>query len=122
MTTLERIAQHKLCYLATPYTRYKDGISMAHVEACKFTAGLIKCGIKVYSPIAHSHMVALYGSLDPVDHDLWKTVDQVFLELADALIVAELPGWLESKGVYNEIAYFDVVKKPIYYLPGDCFV
>ncbi len=118
---LERAAKHKLCYLATPYTKHKLGIEHAWVEACTFAANLLKAGISVYSPIAHTHPIARYGSMDPLDHSIWLPFDQAMMDACDAMIVAEMPGWIESKGVQHEIAVFDVAKKPIYYLAGDCF-
>ncbi len=116
MKIFEKLRKHKLCYLATPYTRYRQGIHMANVEACRAAASLISMKISVLSPIAHSHAVAMYGNLDPLQQDFWQGVDAPFLEMCDAMIVMELPGWLESRGVQHEIAVFDTAAKPVYYL------
>ena len=121
MINFAKMREHRLCYLATPYTKYRHGIHVACVEACQFAAGLIREGVKVYSPIAHGHSIAMYGNLDPLQHAFWVNIDAPMLGFADALIVAELPGWLESEGVQHEIALFDSIKKPVYYLSGDCF-
>lgn len=121
MIGFNELAKHKLCYLATPYSRFKGGISLAHVEACKFAAGLIQQGVRVYSPIAHTHSIAMYGNIDPLDRAMWLNLDEAMMEACDALIVAELPGWIDSEGIAYEIAFFIAKDKPVYYLLGDCF-
>lgn len=113
--------RHKLVYLATPYSKDKRSIHHAFVDACTFAGNLLKQGIKVYSPIAHCHMIALYGAIDPLDHEIWLPFDEAMMDVCEALIVAEMPGWTESKGVLHEIAYFEARKRPVYYLMGDCF-
>lgn len=124
---LDKMRRHKLCYLMTPYTKYASdspywtGITASHRDSAKFAAGLIKNGVHVFSPIAHSHPIALFGELDPLDYPLWATFNVTFMDLCDAGIVAQLPGWTESVGVNQEIGYFDSAKKPLYYLPGDTF-
>ncbi len=120
-SVFERARRHKLVYLATPYSEDKRSIHHAFIDACTFAAGCLKEGVRVYSPIAHTHMIALAGNIDPLDHKIWLPFDEAVMEVCEALIVAELPGWTESHGVQHEIAVFEVAKKPIYYLAGDCF-
>lgn len=105
-----------LIYLATPYTRYVGGITLAFERASSLAADLIKRGLNVYSPIAHTHPIAVYGNIDPLDHGIWLNFDAVMMTKADALMVAKLHGWTESYGVRHEIEQFKSVGKPIFYL------
>lgn len=103
-----------LAYLATPYTNYQPDPTTGYVHACKIAAKLIRSGIKVYSPIAHTHPIGVFGDLDPLDHTIWLPFDEAMMAKADVLIVAHLNGWKESKGVKHEIAFFEAAAKPIY--------
>lgn len=48
-----------LVYLATPYSKYPRGIEAAFVDASRLAACLVRLGISVYSPIAHTHPIAI---------------------------------------------------------------
>lgn len=121
MIGLESLIKYKLCYLATPYSKYEPGIHMAFVEASIFAARLMQHGVKVYSPIAHTHPLAIYGNIDPLDHSIWLPFDEAMMEASEALIVAEMDGWQESRGMAYEIAFFRARKKPVEFLPGNMF-
>lgn len=99
-------------FLSSPYTLAPD-----HEEACKqacaATGALIKKGARVFSPIAHSHTVALHGGVDPLDVKLWLDQNAPLLRAAHGLIVLKLPGWRNSKGVEAEIKYMRDLNKPI---------
>lgn len=103
-----------LAYLATPYTRYPAGIERAFTDAAKLAARLLHAGVKVYSPIAHTHPLAVYGDLDPLDHSIWLPFDEAMMAKADVLIVARMEGWAASKGIAHEIQYFADRHKPIF--------
>ena len=103
-----------LAYLATPYSKYPKGTGAAFIEACKLTARLIKAGVNAYSPIAHSHPVALHGGIDPLDQEFWKDADAEILARCDLLIVARMDGWEQSSGVAHEIEVFAKAGKPIF--------
>ena len=121
MYGIEKLTAYRLCYLATPYSRYPRGIHFAFVDASAFAAELLKRGVKVYSPIAHTHPLAIYGNVDPLDHDIWLPFDQAMMDASDALIVAEMDGWETSRGIGHEMDYFRAAGKPIHQLPGDIF-
>ena len=108
-----------LAYLATPYTRFPGGTEAAFLEASKLAARLLRAGIKVFSPIVHTHPIATFGALDPLDHAMWMALDVVMLSAADVLIVAHMPSWEESKGIAIEIEYFEKAGKPIFDLEVD---
>lgn len=103
-----------LCYLATPYTRHKDGIEGAFRAAARLTAMLLRAGVKCYSPIAHTHPVAIHGMIDPLDHAIWLPFDEAMMTACHVLIVAHMDGWSESKGVAHEIEFFTKAGKPIF--------
>lgn len=109
-----------LCYLATPYTKYQGGdMGAAFVDASKLAAKLLHSGVKVYSPIAHCHPIAVNGGPPPGDHEFWLPFDEAMMTAAHVLIVAHMDGWDRSKGIAHEIAFFERAGKPIYDLdPG----
>jgi hypothetical protein len=100
-------------YLATPYSKYEGGIEAAFEMACQATAELIRRKIPVYSPIAHTHPIAVHGGIDPLDHGIWLLADQPMMKAASALIVWKAEGWRESRGITHEIAEFASDGKPI---------
>lgn len=59
-------------------------------------------GHVVFSPITHSHPIAMQCEL-PGDWEWWERIDRVFIEWADELWVFQLDGWQESEGVQAEI-------------------
>jgi Domain of unknown function (DUF1937) len=101
-------------YLATPYTKFPGGIECAFIAAAKLAARLLVSGVKVYSPIAHTHPLAVHGNLDPLDHDIWLPFDEAMMTACGALLVAHLPTWDSSKGIAHEIAFFEKAHKPIF--------
>lgn len=103
-----------LHYLATPYSKFPDGIEAAFVEAAKLTGRLLRNGVKVYSPIAHTHPVAIHGGIDPLDHDIWLPFDRAMIDASGVLIVAHLQGWDCSKGIAFEVDVFEKAGKPIF--------
>jgi hypothetical protein len=105
---------NSLAYLATVYSKHKLGLEAAFIEASKLAARLLVSGIKVYSPIAHTHPLAYYGGLDLLDLSIWLPFDEAMMERADVLIVAHMEGWRESKGITHEIAFFERAEKPIF--------
>jgi hypothetical protein len=108
------LRRYSLCYLATPYSKYKAGLDKAFEDAAALAAVLLVEGVKVYSPIAHTHPLAKYSHLDPLDHEIWLPFDEAMMTAADALIVVHMDGWEESYGIAHEIKFFAEAGKPIY--------
>lgn len=105
----------RLCYLATPYTKYMGGdIERAFIDAAKLAAELLASGLRVYSPIAHTHPLAIHGNLDPLDHSIWLPFDEAMMDAADCLIVAHMDGWEVSYGIAHEVEFFRKAGKPIF--------
>lgn len=103
-----------LCYLATPYTKYPAGIEAAFRDAARLAARLMLAGVNVYSPIAHTHPLAIYGNIDPLNHDIWMPFDKAMMDASESLLVAHMDGWDKSYGIAIEIDYFQREGKPIF--------
>lgn len=103
-----------LNYLATPYSKFPHGIQVAFENACQIAARLLTRGVKVYSPIAHTHPIAIHGGLNPYDHSIWLPFDQAIMECCSGLIVAHMEGWDISYGIAEEIKFFNEFRKDIY--------
>lgn len=113
------LRQFSLCYLATPYTKYAGGIDAAFQAAAKLAARLLKNNVRIYSPIAHTHPLAIHGGMDPLDHAIWLPFDEAMMEASDALVVAHMDGWHHSYGIQHEIKVFANAGKPIFDLDPD---
>ena len=81
-------------YLAIPYS-HKD----PHIREYRFNianqiaAALMKKGYAVYSPISHTHPIAVSGELG-LGWDYWKEYDETFIrDWADQLWVACIDGY-----------------------------
>lgn len=102
-------------YLATVYSKHSKGIHQAFEEAARAASWFVEKGIHVFCPIAHTHPIAIYGKLDPKDHDLWMPADAPFIAGATGLVVVKMPGWKDSVGIGMEIESFEKAGKPIFY-------
>ncbi len=80
---------------------------------------MLRAGLLVYSPIAHSAAIAACG-LDDMNHDFWMRVDRPYLEWCHMVMVLTLDGWRESRGVNIEIAQARAMHKPVSFIsPAD---
>jgi hypothetical protein len=113
---VNRLTQFPLVYLATPYSKYEPDIDAAFRDAAALAARLLTRGVKVYSPIAHTHPLAIYGGLDPLDHAIWLPFDEAMMTASAALLVAQMRNWRASKGIAHEIDFFRKAGKPVFYL------
>lgn len=121
------MAKQKLIYLATPYSPVgampRDDADILKTNrsifAAEIAARLIKQGHHVYSPIAASHLIAIYGGLEG-DWKTWQALDERMIDCCDELWVAcEMDGWRASVGVTAEIEYAKRTGKPVIYYEGD---
>lgn len=113
----EPIPGKPLVYLASPYTHKDAEVKEArYSHAAKATAWLIQCTAwNVFSPIVHSHPLAVIGGLRG-DWSFWKTLDEQYLSVTWAVVVLCLPGWRESTGVTAELEIARKNNTPILYL------
>lgn len=116
MNRIEEVRRWNLAYLATPYSKYPAGLEKAFKDAAALTGKLLIEGVHAYSPIAHTHPVAIYGELNPLDHNIWLPFDEAMMSVADGIIIAQLPGWEHSFGINYEVDFFERAGKPVRYL------
>ena len=106
-------------YLASPYSKYSSGNEEAFQEVALQTGLLVQAGVPVFSPIAHTHPIALYAGMDPLDHTIWLPCDRPMMDAAGGIIVCMMDGWRESYGVAHEIEVFRAAGKPVVFMqPG----
>jgi hypothetical protein len=106
-----------LWYLASPYSKYPEGLEIAHRQACRAAGILMMQNIRVFCPIAHTHHISLITvGMSSTDHDLWTYLDKPFVDMCDGLIVLKLITWGDSHGVAHEIQCFTEAHKPIFYM------
>lgn len=105
----------ELVYLASPYTHPDPAVrERRHDIACRVAGRLMLKGRRVFSPIAHSHVIGL-AIEKPTDRDFWLAQDSAILEHASELVVLMLPGWRESYGVSQEIKRATELGIPVSY-------
>mgnify|MGYP001601772366 CR=1 FL=1 len=91
-----------LVYLASPYSSPDADVREQRFRTvCKVAAILMRKGIKVFSPIAHTHSIALAGEL-PTDYAFWREYDEAILEFCSAFYIILMDGWASSEGVRAE--------------------
>jgi hypothetical protein len=103
---MTRLRAFGLCYLATPYTKYRLGLHAAFADAARLTGKLLAEGVIAYSPIAHLHPVGVHADLALTDYSLWRAHNLQMIARCDALIVGTMAGWKDSVGVLDEIELF----------------
>jgi hypothetical protein len=96
-----------LIYLASPYTpHHGESVEDRVNHITKIAARMMEQGHTVFCPIAHSHAIADYLPDElRYDHDFWMKQDLPVLEKCEMLIIAQLEGWKESKGVKQEFEF-----------------
>ena len=104
-----------MIYLASPYSHPDAAIREERFHAaCVAAAQLMRAGNIVFSPIVHSHPIALQGL--PTDWRFWERHDREHLARCDEVVVLMLDGWQESEGVLAEIRIAAELLKPVRYL------
>ncbi len=105
-------------YLAIPYTsgNASEELMSWRAEVSDFIfSELAKEGRIIYAPISSCHHVAQKYGL-PRTWEFWKTMDEIFIERCDKLVVITLDGWKESTGLKAELEIANRLGKEIEYL------
>ncbi len=107
-----------MIYLASPYSHDDPDVKESRFQAvCKQTALMLKAGILVFSPIAHSHPVASYGMKG--SYDVWQRFDESMIERCDEVWVLMLDGVEGSVGIKAEMEYARKLGRPVHtIMPG----
>jgi len=113
---LDNLKKYDLIYLASPYTKYPEGLGKAFEHIALVAGDLIERGLSVYSPIVHSHPIAVYGDIHPKDYSIWKRCNAPLLKKCQAMLVAMMPSWEVSAGINDEISEYNRRGKPVFYL------
>ena len=91
-----------LIYLASPYAHPSPAIREARLEAVRYVCGqMVNEGKIVMSPLVYLGELAYKGVHPPQG---WYAFDLQLLARCDELVVLQLPGWEDSRGVLVEIA------------------
>ena len=118
VTKLRELAKQRrqLVYLASPYSDPLITVRLRRFEtACKVAAKLMAEGIFVYSPIAHTHPIAEASNL-PLGFEFWERYDRAILQCCHKMIVIQLPGWEQSKGIAAELEIAKELGIPVEYM------
>ncbi len=94
-----------MIYLASPYSDPSPEVREQRFKAvCKVAACYMSRGELIFSPIAHSHPIALsVGYLHlPTGYDYWGKWNRAMLTTCSKFWVLTLPGWEKSVGVTAE--------------------
>jgi hypothetical protein len=109
-------------YLASPYSHTDHAVRLLRFNhACAAAAKIMGRGHQVFSPIAHSHSVALYMEpyMEPdrvLDFNFWMDQDLGYIQhWAEAVIVLMLNGWQNSRGINREIDEAKRQGVPVFY-------
>jgi len=105
-----------MIFLGSPYSDPDAKVRRRRFEAaCVAATYLVGTGMRIFSPIVHSHPISLGGN-DPMALDFWLWQYEPIREMCEGMIVMRLPGWRESTGLAFEIAEFEEAGKPILYM------
>ena len=108
-----------LDYLASPYSHPDPAVREVRFQAvCRAAAVLMGAGLHVFSPIAHTHPIALVGEL-PGDWEYWAKYDEAVLQTCRSIVVLQLDGWNASRGVQGERDIATLLHLPTYLVRPD---
>lgn len=108
-----------MIYLACPYSHPDSNVrEYRFMKANQMAARLMRAGHIVYSPISHTHPIAVDGGL-PLDWVYWQSVDEFYIRLCERVIVLMLTGWESSKGVQAEIEIARALDKPVEFMEAE---
>lgn len=106
-------------FIATPYSKHPDGLDAAFLAACKARGLLLQHHIPCYSPIAHSHPVAMACGLDPRDLSIWLPAEKPIRAGACGVIMLREVSWDTSEGMKIEWDEFKEAGKPVVWMDPD---
>ena len=108
-----------MIYLATPYSNPDKAVRLARFEyACRIAGRLMAAGHVVFSPIAHTHPIAVRSDL-PLDWEYWQRFDREFLKVSEKMVVVMMDGWRESKGISAEVLIAEELQIPIEFIEAE---
>lgn len=101
-------------YLASPYTHPERKVVIDRFLAARnYLIWAFAADQPTYSPIVHWHHIASSEAL-PSEFEHWLVQDDAMVKSARQILVLDIPGWKESRGVTHEIAVGLSLSLPIY--------
>ena len=115
--------KNKLIYVASPYYHDNPYSMVLRAEAVANACyTMLRCGYNPISPIAHWHPMKLQGcKFEDVDDDLVR-VNITLLKKCDMLLVLQLGGWEQSKGIIIEVAQARKLNIEVRYVKANEFM
>lgn len=108
-----------LIYIASPYSHEdKDIMSQRYFEAMRYNNFLFNNSRHAYSPIVHTHNLALVHNLR-TDAKFWRSFNFKMLSVCTDLHILQLDGWSASKGVEQELDFAHLMGKRIQFAYWD---
>lgn len=105
-----------ITYLAVPYSHPDTAMRKYRFQvANQIAAALMREGEHVFSPISHTHPIALAGDL-PTGWEYWQEYDRAMLAICGQLLIVRLEGWKDSLGIKGEIAIAEELGIPVEYM------
>lgn len=101
-----------MIYLASPYSHPDESVRHVRYESVvEYAARAWKEGHIVFSPIAHSHPIALHGLAGTWEQ--WSEFDSAIIGACAELWVLMLDGWEDSEGVEAEVGIAERLGLPV---------
>jgi hypothetical protein len=104
----------KYYYLASPYSHPDPKVVEQRVElAYHHHALLLSRGVFTFCPVWSCHRAAHIYDM-PKDAEFWKKYNTAFIRPSAGVIVCDIEGWVESKGVQWEFGVANRFNLPVY--------
>jgi hypothetical protein len=109
---LIRIPEGEFWYLASPYTKYRDGLDAAAAIVSRVAGRLFQSDVPFFCPVAHTYAIAKFAKVDKLAHAKWMALDRPMMLAAYGIVIVRMHGWQDSKGIGEEEDYFVSASKP----------
>jgi hypothetical protein len=97
--------KNKLIYIGSPYSHSDVDVRIKRFElVSKFAADLVSEGYIAISPITYGHTLLDFKDM-PTDFEFWNNFCIGLLKKCDYIYVLQIDGYLESKGLQEEIKF-----------------
>jgi hypothetical protein len=114
----------KKVYLATPYSKRKDGKGLIEKfvrwwrfrQVTKTAVYWVLKGYNVFSPITLTHPYANHLKKSDLTHEAWLALDFQWIDDCDEVWVFCQCGWQTSSGVKQEVKHAHMTDTPVRYL------
>ena len=104
-------------YIASPYTHKDPKVMQERYEyAMAVGAYMATLGHICFEPINSCHVMSTQYDL-PKGYEFWKKRDRAMIGASGSVLVLQLPGWVTSVGVDDEIGHAKNLELPVYYTP-----